>query len=208
MNSFETDLKRAFCSVNFIVGLFIECLILFRCGPESELFQMSVPVLASVPYSTAFLNDYQSGFIKEYLPRCGKTPYILGKFISCGVSGGALLATACFIYAQTAKEEAAVMKLCLVFLSGMLWAVISAALAAAANSVYVAYGGAFVLFYVLIILYERYFQALYCLYPVEWYAPKHTWVFGDTGIILMLTGAIWIIGIVYYEILRRCLEGV
>lgn len=207
MNSFETDVKRAFCSVNFVAGLIIECLILFRCGPESELFRMSVPVLASIPYSTAFLSDYQSGFIKEYLPRCGKTPYILGKFLSCGVSGGALLAMACFIYAQTAKEEAAVMKLCLVFLSGMLWAVISATLAAAANSVYVAYGGAFVLFYVLIILYERYFQALYCLYPVEWYAPKHTWVFGDTGIILMLTGAIWIIGIIYYEILRRCLEG-
>lgn len=207
MNSFETDLKRAFCSVNFIVGLFIECLILFRCGPESELFRMSVPVLASIPYSTAFLSDYQSGFIKEYLPRCGKTPYILGKFLSCGISGGALLAMACFIYAQTAEEEAA-MKLCLVFLSGMLWAVISATLAAAANSIYVAYGGAFVLFYVLVILYERYFQTLYCLYPVEWYAPGHTWVFGDTGIILMLTGAIWVIGVVYYEILRRCLEGV
>lgn len=207
MNSFETDLKRAFCSVNFIVGLFIECLILFRCGPESELFRMSVPVLASIPYSTAFLSDYQSGFIKEYLPRCGKTPYILGKFLSCGISGGALLAMACFIYAQTAKEEAA-MKLCLVFLSGMLWAVISATLAAAANSIYVAYGGAFVLFYVLVILYERYFQTLYCLYPVEWYAPGHTWVFGDTGIILMLTGAIWMIGVVYYEILRGCLEGV
>lgn len=208
MNSFETDLKRAFCSVNFIVGLFIECLILFRCGPESELFQMSVPVLVSIPYSTAWLSDYQSGFIKEYVPRCGKTPYILGKFLSCGVSGGALITTACFVYVQTVKEEEGAMKLFLVFLSGMLWAVMSATLAAAANNIYVAYGGAFVLFYVLIILYERYVQTLYCLYPVEWYSPEHTWVFGDTGIVLMLIGAIWIVGIVYYEILRRCLEGV
>ncbi|MDE6635622.1 MAG: hypothetical protein K2K09_03330, partial [Lachnospiraceae bacterium] len=84
--------------------------------------------------------------------------------------------------------------------------VVSAALAAAANSRYVAYGGAFVLYYMLVILYERYFQSLYCLYPVEWYAPEHTWVFGDTGIILMLGGMIILIGILYYEMLGRCME--
>ncbi|MDE5776949.1 MAG: hypothetical protein K2I10_00315 [Lachnospiraceae bacterium] len=35
-------------------------------GFDSELFQISVPVLASFPYSTAWINDYQSGFLKEY----------------------------------------------------------------------------------------------------------------------------------------------
>lgn len=88
MNSFETDLKRALCSVNFAVGFLLECAILWQGGVESDLFQMSVPVLASVPYSTAWIREYEHGFIKEYLPRCGRTSYIMGKFLACGISGG------------------------------------------------------------------------------------------------------------------------
>ena len=183
-------------------------MILYNAGLDSELFQISVPVLSSIPYSTAWLNEYQSGFIKEYLPRCGKNAYILGKFLACGISGGALLAFASFIRQWLGKEEGITGNLLLLFLSGMFWAVVSATLAAAANSRYVAYGGAFVLYYVLVIVYERYFKTLYCLYPIEWYAPKHTWVLGDTGIILMLLGMLLVIGIVYYEILRRCIENV
>ena len=77
-----------------------------------------------------------------------------------------------------------------------------------ANSRYVAYGGAFVLFYMLVILYQRYFKTLYCLYPVEWYAPEHTWVLGDTGVVLLLAGMILLIGVLYYEILGRCIKHV
>lgn len=206
MNSFETDLKRAFCSANFAMGLLIECVILWRAGFPSELFRISVPVLASLPYSTAWLNEYQSGFIKEYLPRCGQSSYILGKFLACGISGGALITIACILYSHLGEGEELPEKFILLFLSGMFWAVAAAVLAAAANSRYVAYGGSFVLFYMLVILYERYFKTLYCLYPVEWYDPEHTWVLGDTGIILMLASLILIMGILYYSILARCLE--
>ncbi len=208
MNSFETDIKRAFCSINFLAGLLIECIILWRAGVKSELFQISVPVLASLPYSTAWLGDYQSGYIKEYLPRCGRTSYILGKFLACGISGGSLITTACLFRLMTGDGEDMEWKLLLIFLSGMLWAVVAATLAAAANSRYVAYGGAFVLFYMLVILYQRYFKTLYCLYPVEWYAPEHTWVLGDTGVVLLLAGMILLIGALYYEILGRCIKHV
>ena len=88
MNSFETDLKRAFFSVNFLAGLLIECFILWRSGFQSEMFRISVPVLSSLPYTTAWLGDYKSGYIKAYLPRSGTASYILGKFLSCGISGG------------------------------------------------------------------------------------------------------------------------
>ena len=202
MNSFESDLKRAFFSVNFMAGLLMEFIILRYAGYESELFQISVPVLAAFPYSTAWLNEYQSGFIKEYLPRCGINSYIWGKFLACGISGGALLTGICFICSWVERWETTGNYL-LIFLSGMFWAVVSATLAAAANSRYVAYGGAFVLFYVLVILVERYFKGLYCLYPVEWYLAKHVWVLGDTGIVIMLTGLIVIIGIIYYTLLKK-----
>ena len=205
MNSFETDLKRAFYSWHFLAGLVVECIILLYSGSSSELFQMSVPVLPSLPYSVAWLDEYQSGFLKSYLPRCGQNAYIWGKFLSCGISGGALLAIACFLCPQTAEGQPMQIDIFLIFLSGMFWAVTAAVLAAAANSRYVAYGGSFVIFYMLIILCERYFKSLYCLYPVEWYERKHIWVFGGTGIILMLTGLISIMGIFYYSILRGCM---
>lgn len=208
MNSFETDMKRAICSVNFVIGLMVECVILWRAGWKSELFQISIPVLASFPYSTAWLKEYQSGFFKEYLPRCGRKSYILGKLLSCGISGGALPVLAAALYQWVGVEENLTVNLFLLFLSGMLWAMIAATLAAAANSRCVAYGGAFVLCYMMVILYERYFKTLYCLYPVEWYAPEHTWVLGDTGIILMMVGLILVVSVFYYEIVRRCMERV
>lgn len=207
MNSFETDMKRAMGSVNFMAGLLIECLILWRSGFKSDLFRISIPVLTSLPYSTAWLSEYQGGFIKEYLPRCGQNSYIWGKFFACGISGGVLPAAACFLYSWLGEGEELPETVFLIFLSGMFWAVAAAVLAAAANSRYVAYGGSFVLFYMLVILYERYFKTLYCLYPVEWYAPEHRWVLGDTGIVLMLLGLILIMGILYYSILARCMKN-
>lgn len=206
MNSFETDMKRALSGISFFAPLFLEYLIIRCMGMESEMFQISLPVLVSIPYSTAWLNEYQSGYIKAYLPRCGKTSYILGKFLSCGISGGTLLVLPALLYQWTGGDTA--MDLSLLFLSGMFWAALAATLAAAANSRYVAYGGSFVLFYVLVILYQRYFKRLYCLYPPEWYAPEHTWVLEHTGIILMMTGFIVITGIIYYCLLRRCIERV
>ena len=59
MNSFESDLKRAVISVPFIAGVIIETIILFTSGFDSDLFKVSVPVAATLPYSTAWLLDYQ-----------------------------------------------------------------------------------------------------------------------------------------------------
>ena len=90
MNSFESDLKRAVISVPFIAGVIIETIILFTSGFDSDLFKVSVPVAGTLPYSTAWLLDYQSGFVKEYVPRCGINSYIISKILACGISGGLL----------------------------------------------------------------------------------------------------------------------
>lgn len=94
----------------------------------------------------------------------------------------------------------------LLFLSGCLWAMIAAVLAAWSNNRYLAYGGSFVLYYILIILHERYFPGLYCLYPYEWFHPTHEWVFQEQGIRLLLGMLILIFGFLYYGILRRCMK--
>ena len=209
MNSFETDFKRAITSWRFWAAVFLETGILYAAGGfESDLFRISVPVLCTLPYTDAWLLDYQSGFLKLYLPRTGVPAYVLGKISACAISGGAVEILAGWVYLNFLAKEEIQQNLLLLFMSGVFWAVAAAALAALANSRYLAYGGAFVIYYLLVILYERYFGNIYCLYPYEWMRPKHVWVFGEQGIVLLLAGLTFIVGGVYCEFLGRCIENV
>lgn len=208
MNSFETDLKRAVLSIPFVLGVFLELIILQSSGVDSDLFRICVPILATFPYSTAWLQDYQSGFIKYYVSRSGIPQYIFGKILVCGISGGALELTGMFLYSWVGESAKEAMHLELIFVSGMLWAILSATLAAWSNNKYIAYGGSFVIYYLLVILHDRYFENLYCLYPYEWINPKHTWVFEKQGIIILQVGIMLLLICIYYEILRRCIERV
>ena len=105
MNSFETDMGRAILSRGFAAGVLLDILILFTAGFDSDLFRMTVPVLCTLPYSTAWLADYQSGFIKAYLPRSGVTAYILGKILACGLSGGGAELLGSWIYVCLKHDE-------------------------------------------------------------------------------------------------------
>ena len=82
MNSFETDLKRGIFSIPFGVGMVLELIILFTQGFEADMYKVSVPVIASLPYSMAWLMDYQSGYIKFYVSRVGISKYIFGKIFT------------------------------------------------------------------------------------------------------------------------------
>lgn len=207
MNSFETDLKRAFCSVGFFTAFCLEILILFTGREKSQLFYMTVPVLCTFPYSTAWLADYQSGYIKAYLPRTGRNAYITGKFFACGLSGGTALAAGCAVYLWCRGDTVSVSP-GLVFMSGMLWAELSTTLAAVSNSRCIAYGGSFVIYYLAVILHERYFQDIYCLYPYEWLSPQHEWIFDEEGVYILMGGIILVLYCFYQKILRRYMEHV
>ncbi len=203
MNSFETDLKRAMLSRGFLLGVVLELVILFTAGFDSDLFRMSVPVLCTLPYSTAWLSDYQSGFLKFYLPRAGTSAYIRGRTVVCAVSGGLSEALGGWLYLLISGDEKCSLNPVLLLLSGMLWGLVSALLAALSGSRYLAYGGAFVIYYLLVILHERYFNGLYCLYPYEWIAPEHVWIFGEDGVKMLLAGLILICAYVYAQILKH-----
>ena len=64
MNSFETDMKRAICSVGFIAGLILQIIILNISGETSDLYMISVPLVCTFSYTTAWLEDYESGYLK------------------------------------------------------------------------------------------------------------------------------------------------
>ena len=208
MNSFGTDLKRAVFSWGFVIGLILEILILMSAGFGSDIFKMCIPVLCTFPYGTAWLADWESGFLKACLPRTSVSSYIMGKILSSGISGGLLEALGCQIYLLIQGQENPGINIQLIFMSGALWAMISALLAALSKSRYLAYGGGFVLYYFLVILHERYLTGIYCLYPYEWFMPKHMWMFEDAGVLMLVSGILLIVSCLYYEVLRRCIENV
>ena len=193
MNSLFSDLKRAVISLPFLCAVILQLLILQYGGFASELYRMSVPLVCTFPFSCAWL-DESSVFW-----------YIAGKFTACAVSGGFSEWLAAVIFCTRSKTEAPE-NLPLIFWCAAFWAGLSALLAAASESKYSAYGGAFVICYFLVILHERYWKACHYLDPFEWLTPQCTWLFGQESVAMMLGGMTVLTGLLYACILERRLS--
>lgn len=172
---------------------------------SSDWVTLALPILCALPFTTAFVDDIKSGFIKQFLPRSGVKPYINGKLLACGLSGGLALFTGIVLaygisalvftpmeLALTPEETAQpyfaqlLMKAATLFFSGAFWSLAGFTFAALTMNRYMAYASPFIIYYVLIILNERYFSDLYVLYPKEWLFPSDAWVLGGFGVILLL----------------------
>lgn len=189
MNSFIIDIRRAVGSIGFVAVVIVEFLICVYSGYGTETFYMSVPVAAAIPYSTAWIVDYQSGFIKQYIGRTTKMAYIMGKFLACGVSGGGAILMGAWLSSFFIKESKQVEYQYLpIFAAGFVFAVLAQLIATVSMSRYIAYGGGFVICYALVIVYERYARNLYMLCPYEWSNPQKEWMFGETGLVMFLLG--------------------
>ncbi len=171
----------------------------------SDGMTLALPLLAALPFTAAFLDDWKSGFLKEYLPRTTVTGYIIGRMLGCLLSGALALclgvflaywiAALLFLPLEAAPTDPAEMgklmrglreTLELMACSGALWSSIGLLLGTVTGSKYMAYASPFVLYYVLIILHERYLPDLFILYPKEWIEPSAHWQFGVTGVLLLV----------------------
>ena len=194
---------------------------------SSETMALALPILAALPYTASFVDDVKSGFIKEYLPRTTVPRYIAGKAVGCAVSGGLVLSLGIFIaygfaalmflpmeaYPKAGETvpnyfgnlmETALM----FFASGAFWSLTGMTFAALTDSKYMAYASPFVLFYLLIILYERYFDKLFVLYPREWLNPSPRWVFGKIGVAVLLTEFSVLMALAFAFAAKRRLERI
>lgn len=190
-------------------------------------FTLALPILCALPYTAAFVDDIRSGYIKLHLHRSGVKPYIKGKLIACGLSGGlALLLGILTAYALSAlvfmpmelapgEGEAVqpyftqlLLKAAILFCSGAFWSLVGFTFSAATQSKYMAYASPFIFYYVFIILHERYFERVYVLYPKEWLFPSASWVLGGFGVILLLTLLSAIVSLCFALVAQRRLENV
>ena len=99
-------------------------------------------------------------------------------------------------------------KVLLFFCSGAFWSLVGLTFATLTNSKYMAYASPFILYYVLVILYERYFDTLYVLYPKEWTSPSEFWMWGNTGVVLLLLELIIIFSLLFSHAAKRRLEQI
>jgi hypothetical protein len=193
----------------------------------SDDVTLALPILCALPFTAAFVEDMKSGYIKQYLPRTGYRQYIKGKLIACGLSGVLVL----FIGTVAAYSLAALiftpmelalgpdeiaqpyfaqllMAAAILFFSGAFWSLVGFTFASLTMSRYMAYASPFILYYVLIILHERYFDELYILYPKEWLFPSDAWVLGSWGVILFLLELTAVICLAFVITAKRRLGNV
>lgn len=194
---------------------------------SSDAMTLALPIVAALPYTASFAEDIKSGFVKVYLPRTTTNGYILGKLSACAISGGLALAlgilTALGISAllftpmeaalaegtETPRYFAELMgKVLLFFCSGAFWSLMGILFATLTGSKYMAYASPFVIYYVLIILYERYFDTLYVLYPKEWLLPSNRWYFGNLSVLIWVGELIVIVSLCFYLAAKRRLKQI
>ena len=252
-HTISSDIRRALTGRGFIVGLVGMALVIGLASMESiiqaarsteplqngfhaqlilsalssDWVTLAIPILCALPFTTAFVDDVKSGFIKPYLHRAGLVRYIRGKLTACALSGGlALLAGILLAYGlsalvftpaelalketETAQPYLAKVLLASVtlFFSGALWSLVGFTFAAMTMSRYMAYASPFIIYYVLIILHERYFENLYVLYPKEWLLPSDSWVLGGFGVILLLAELIAVVALAFTHAAKRRLAHV
>lgn len=197
---------------------------LLQTACTSDVLLLTLPVLCALPFTASYLDDLKSGFIKEYLPRTRIFQYIWAKLIVCACSGalalllGAMLfclvSAVVFLPLEQALEPGAqaqpwlaeLLQCCiLLFCSGGFWALVGLTSSAATGSKYMAYASPFIFYYVLVILCERYFKALYVFNPKEWMNPAD-WALGIWGVVVLLLELSALLSVLFFWISERRLR--
>ena len=162
---------------------------------ESDATLSFLPIVAVLPFSAVYIDDVKSKFARFFLVRTNYTSYIVSRVLVCFFSGGivivsgTLLTWILFAILLPMKEIAEgsaestnllLINCLLLLLNGGLWAVIGMSMSTLMESKYISYATPFVFYYLLVILYERYFPGLFIIYPKMWTSPS-AWPFGCLG---------------------------
>lgn len=240
------DIKRAIFGHGFLIaligtvlliaaGAFSEAVTVFRAevpavslGYHRELLLralrgdailFALPIIAAIPYTTAYTDDFKSGYIKSYLTRTSVKRYVVGKGIGCAISGGlalalGMLATLLVFFLVFSPIKTAgymnmsfwpefLKKLLVFFLSGALWASLGLLVSSLTKNVFLAYAAPFITFYMLIILQERYLRDLFMLNPKNYLTLSGAWPFDgfSAALTLFLVGVI--LQLLFYVLTER-----
>ncbi|MDF2943823.1 MAG: hypothetical protein K0S01_2681 [Herbinix sp.] len=183
---------------------------------KSETAIFIIPILSTLSYSGNFLEEYKSRFDKLLLMRTDRKNYVISKVLTTGLSSGLgiLLGTVIItgllslvfrpMEAKDVVESAELFTsvcqyIVIISLMGNLWGSLGALLGVWYRNAYMAYGGPFLVNYILIIIFTRYAPNIYVLNPREWLLQEHYDAADPLGIIVL---------ILEISIIIQLLEGV
>lgn len=188
---------------------------------RSETLAPFIPILAVLPYAASYIDDLKSKFARAFLIRADYITYLISRILVCFLSGGLVITAGTLLAwgasallflpmekAAEALSEATILllKTCvLLFLNGGLWAVVGMTMSTIMESKYIAYASPFIVYYLLVILYERYFPNAWLLYPKNWLNPE-IWPYGVGSAALFLLELTFLCGLVFYVRGKRRLE--
>ena len=183
-----------------------------RLQLSSDAFLAIIPIISTIPSSGCYVDEIKSKYIRYILLRTNYQTYIIGKLSTCFVFGGLLIAGGYALTIGLSKiffsplEQIAedcsyctystLYDICMLFLVGGFWALVGLATSSILESKYIAYSSPFILYYLLIILYERYFSDAFLWYPPNW-INSDAWPYGTWGVAVFLIELTLALGVLF-----------
>jgi len=156
---------------------------------QTNLYLLVLPIFCVIPFADSFVEDFQSRFLRQYLPLAGRNRYLISKATVTAISGSLALCVSQLIvllictivlpiqgielteYSVSYKMFA--LALLLVLIGSLPWSLAGGIAGAALKNRYMSYAMPFILFYVLSSFQTRYFRDFYIFSPQEWIRPMH-----------------------------------
>lgn len=188
---------------------------------RSDTVSSFIPILAALPFSANYVDDVKNKFARFYLIRTSYITYCLSRIITCFLCGGFVIvagamlawggATLLFLpiekVGKTYSDSADILMQtsALLFFYGSFCAVVGMTMSSMMESKYIAYASPFVIYYLLVILCERYFSDIFLLYPPNWIDPS-VWPYGAWGAAVFLLELTLAFGILFVVRAERRLQ--
>lgn len=193
---------------------------------EAMLF--CLPVLCTLPFAAAFIDEYKSGITRFAITRVSRKVWLRSKAVTAALSGGCLLlsgalavslaAAVIFSPAEASAQIASEMEsgalttilplMIRYFCFGSLGAVTGMYISTAVNNRFMAWLSPFMAEYLLIILCERYVDDIAILYPAQWLSPSDAWPFHGYGPCLWMALLTLFVSAAFIKTAERRLDNV
>lgn len=188
----------------------------------SDTMAPFIPILSVLPFGANYISDIKSKFARFSLIRTNYSTYLINRIFISFLSGGLVIVTGILLawgasallflpiekVAETPSEATLLLLETsgLLFLNSGLWSVLGMTMSTVMESKYIAYASPFIVYYLLVILYERYFPDTWLLSPKNWLDPE-IWPYGLGSATLFFLELTFLCGLVFYIRGRRRLEN-
>jgi len=188
----------------------------------SDTMSPFVSIVTILPFSGNYVDEVKSKFARFSMLRTNYFVYLLGRITACFLLGGAVILAGVwaayfaslliFLPMEKAADNEVsqlpvfIDQCLLLFLNGGFWAILGMTMSTIMESKYIAYASPFVVYYLLVILCERYFPKAYIIYPREWLNPSEKWPMGIWGVAIFMLELTALLGLIFYRRGKRRLE--